>query len=202
MRPVVDTARAAKLYNDRFTEFGRDLRTVGWGNAPDQQLRFHTLLRGLAPKGKVVLDVGCGLGDLVPFLHEACSGDFRYVGIDIAGKLVDDARAHHGGSGREFHCGDIFSVDLPPVDIAVLSGALSLKTAGIEAYAQATMERMFSLARESASLNFLSTYADFEAEKNQHYQPEQVFGWAKRLTRHVNLLHDYGLYEFTVQLVR
>ena len=196
------TAKAAQLYNSRFEQFGRDIRTVGWGSAADQRLRFEVLLRGFDPTGKTVLDVGCGLGDLVPFLEVRCGGNFRYLGIDVAERLVADARIAHSRPGRQFLAGDLFSLDLPHADLVLLSGALSLKSEGIEDYARRTLERMFSLSREAACLNFLSKYVDFELEKNQHYQPETVFGWARQVARKVNLIHDYPLYEFTVQLVR
>lgn len=199
---IIDTTEAAELYNKRFDQHGRDIKTVGWGSEQSQRLRFEVLFRGLDPKGKTILDVGCGLGDLMPFLEQHTGGDFNYVGIDIAEKLIDDARSTYGHGGREFHVGDIFSVNVPQVDIAVLSGALSLKVRGIEEYAHETMKRMFELSREAACLNFLTKYVDFELEKNQHYQPESIFSNAMKISKRVNLLHDYPLYEFTVQLIR
>lgn len=197
-----DTHPAEALYNARFAQYGRDIKTVGWGTEDSQRLRFEVLFRGLDARGKTVLDVGCGLGDLIPFLNARTGGDYRYIGIDVADQLVASARAAHPGADREFFAGDIFSVALPSVDIAVLSGALSLKVAGIEDYAQATMARMYELSREAACLNFLSKYADYELEKNQHYLPEAIFSSAWKLSRCVNLFHDYPLYEFTVQLLK
>ena len=199
---IIDTAEAAELYNKRFELHGRDIKTVGWGSEQSQRQRFEVLFRGLNPKGKTILDVGCGLGDLIPFLESQTDGNFNYIGIDIAEKLVDDARLTYGHAGRVFHAGDIFSTTVPPIDIAVLSGALSLKVPGIEEYANATMKRMFELSREAACLNFLTKYVDFELEKNQHYQPELIFSNAKKISRRVNLLHDYPLYEFTVQIIK
>ncbi len=198
----IDMDKTAALYNTRFDEFGRDIKTVGWGNEADQRLRFDVLFRGLDPKGKTILDVGCGLAGLIPYLEEKTNNDFQYIGIDIAEKLIEDAQKQYSKPGRSFFTGDIFSVDLPVIDIAVLSGALSFKTENIEAYAYETMSKMFSLCKEAACLNFMSKYADFEAEKNQHYQPETVFAKAKELSKMVNLLHDYPLYEFTVQLFK
>ena len=193
---------AAELYNARFERFGRDIRTVGWGSSAGQLLRFEVLFRGLDPKGKTILDVGCGLGDLVPYLKERTAGDFTYIGVDIAERLVADAKQINGGERCSYLHGDVFREDLPQVDIAVLSGAMSLRTEGIIDDAQRTIERMYSLSREAACLNFMSKYADYELEKNQHYQPETVFAWARRVSRRVNLLHDYPLYEFTIQLLR
>lgn len=190
---------AALLYNERYTKFGRDIRTVGWSNDRDQALRFDVLFRGLDPRGMTILDVGCGLGDLVPYLERRTSGDFNYIGIDVAAKLVEDARAVYAGSNCEFSTGDIFSIELPQVDISVLSGALSLKRDGIATYARDTLRQMIKLSRVAASLNFLTSYVDFEAPHNQHYQPEEVFSWAKECSKRVNLINDYPLYEFTIQ---
>jgi len=194
--------KAAELYNSRFDEFGRQIKTVGWGCEKDQKLRFEVLFRGLNPKGKTILDVGCGLGDLIKFLEEKTDGDFQYIGIDVAEKLISDAISTHFKSGREFYTGDIFAVTLPKIDIAVLSGALSLKVDGIQQYAFKTMKKMFEISQEAACLNFLSRYVDFELEKNQHYQPEEVFSRAKEFSKRVNLINDYPLYEFTIQMLK
>jgi|694.fasta_scaffold16290_8 ubiquinone/menaquinone biosynthesis C-methylase UbiE len=193
---------ASDLYNERFGLFGRDLRTVGWGSQADQILRFDVLFRGIDPKGKTILDVGCGLGDLIPYLEHRTGSDFRYIGLDVADRLIDDARKVHRNDRYTFLHGDLLSVKLPEIDISVMSGALSLRSDGIVEYAKQTMDEMFVISREAACLNFLSKYVDYELEKNQHYQPEQVFSWARTIASKVNLYHDYPLFEFTVQLLR
>lgn len=200
--PSLDLSKVASLYNARFDEYGSDVKTVGWGNESSQYLRFDVLFRGLDPKGRTILDVGCGLGGLIPYLERHTGGDFRYIGVDIAEKLIGEAAAKYGGAGRDFYVGDIHSVTLPPVDIAVLSGALSFKAGGMEEYAYGTMERMYALSRKAACLNFLTKYVDYELDKNQHYQPEMIFSKARQIARYVNLIHDYPLYEFTVQLLK
>lgn len=193
---------AAHLYNERFDRLGRDVRTVGWGGRADQALRFDVLFRGLDPTGKKILDVGCGLGDLIPFLEERTGGNFSYIGVDIAERLVEDARKLHGREDRLFFHGDVFLADLPRVDIAVLSGALSYRVKGITIYARRTLERMYALAKEAACLNFLSKYVDYELEKNKHYNPETILSWGLQAARKVSFYHDYPLYEFTIQLWR
>jgi len=198
----IDKSKIAELYNSRFIEFGRNIKTVGWGSEKDQYLRFEVLFRDINPKGKKILDIGCGLGDLIPFLNEKTGGDYTYIGIDIAQKLIEDARETYGADNKSFYVGDIFSINEPGIDIAVLSGALSFKSENIETYAKNTILKMYSISKEAASLNFLSKYVDFELEKNHHYDPEKVFSWAKSITRRVNLIHDYPLYEFTVQLFK
>ncbi len=194
--------KIAHLYNERFNRFGRDPRTVGWGSREDQILRFRMLFRDLNPRGKTILDVGCGLGDLVPFLEQQTAGNFNYIGIDVAENLVEDARKLHGNERCIFLCSDVFSDRLPSVDLAVLSGALSFRTEGILDYAKLTVERMFFLSKEAACLNFLSKNVDYELEKNQHFDPGEVISWALKASRLVRVYHDYPLYEFTIQILR
>jgi ubiquinone/menaquinone biosynthesis C-methylase UbiE len=198
----IDITKAAALYNDRYDLYGNNLKTVGWGTSEDQILRFEMLFRGLNPKGKTILDVGCGLGDLIDYLDNVTGGDFNYIGVDIAEKLISSAKETYSRPNVKFYAGDVSLDILNPVDISVLSGALSFKTTGIEKYAYETMKRMFELSKEVACLNFLSKYVDFETEKNQHYSPEIMFSKAKEFSKRVVIYHDYPLYEFTIQLLK
>jgi ubiquinone/menaquinone biosynthesis C-methylase UbiE len=190
-----------RLYEDRYAETGRHVKTVGWGSTADQMLRFEMLFRGLDARGKRILDVGCGLGDLVPFLDRLTGGDYDYTGTDLSPTLIDDARSTFGGPQREFTAGDILELrDLPEADIVVLSGALNFKIGDNVAHAQAMMRRLFDLSRETAALNYLSSYVDFQLPKNFHHQPATIFDFAKSVTRWVTLYHDYPLWEFTIQM--
>lgn len=190
----------AAFYNTRFESLGRSIGSVGWGSYADQSLRFEMLFRGIDVKGKVVLDVGCGLGDLVDWLDQRTGGDFTYIGIDIAAKLLDDARKRFSSNKCHFLEGEILNLELPQVDISVLSGALTVKMPNMYDYAKKVLLQMHNLSRNWACANFLSTYVDFELKKNQHYRPEEVFTWARQISSKVNLFHDYPLYEFTLQM--
>lgn len=195
-----DFRSIASFYTSKLAEFGVSHKTVGWGSIEDQFLRFRMLLRGLSPKGKVVLDVGCGLGDLVTYLHEETSGDFEYIGIDITESLILKAREIHDRPNCKFFVGDLEACKAKNIDISLLSGALTYKTPNVKRYARETMQRMFQGSKEAACLNFMSKYSDFELDKNQHYCPGEVLSWSYALSRFVNLYGDYPLYEFTVQL--
>lgn len=191
------------LYGDRYKAKGRSHETVGWGSKKDQLLRFEVLMRGLELKGKSVLDVGCGLGDLVPFLDERTGGDYEYLGVDLSEPLIEDAKLSFGGKRREFRVCDIAEANLPRHDIVLLSGALNFRVADNEGYSRDMLSRMFELSRECAASNFLTSYVDRQDQvKNYHYSPEAMFGYAKSLTRWVALHHDYPLWEFTLQLSR
>ena len=195
----MENHKTAELYNKRFEEYGNDIKTVGWGSEKDQFLRFDVLFRNINPTGKRILDVGCGLGHIINYLDKKTEGKYDYTGIDIAQKLISEAKKNHDSKNRKFHNSDIFSVE-GDFDIIVMSGALSHKRKGIMDYSFKSLKKMFEMTNEFVCVNFLSKYVDFELDKNQHYFPEDIFRETKKYCKKINLINDYPLYEFTIQL--
>jgi len=196
-----DKDKIVELYETRFEEYGYNHKTVGWGSDVDQILRFEVLCRGLELQGKSVLDVGCGLGDLVPFLEDKIGKEFTYTGIDIAPKLVQSANDKFGKENIRFICTEMSKLPKNEVyDVVFLSGALNYRVEDNVEYAKTVIEELYHRSREAVAVNFLSSYVDYETEKNFHYSPEDMFSFSKGLTRWVKLYHDYPLWEFTVQL--
>jgi SAM-dependent methyltransferase len=198
-----DEQRIRALYEGRFDQFGHDVRTVGWATPDDQRLRFSVLTRDLPLDGSRILDVGCGLGDLVAFLDDGGCRNYEYVGIDISSKLIAEAQRCFGAPHRRFIVANLLDdPSLGSFDVVLCSGALSFRIADNAAVARRMIAEMFARCRHSTSVNFLSSYVDYQLPKNFHYEPETMFGYARSLTRWVRLHHDYPLYEFTLQLFR
>lgn len=197
-----DRERIVDLYESRYRKSGRDVTTVGWGSVRDQLMRFDVLFRGLELDGKSILDVGCGLGDIIPYLDSRTGGNYSYTGIDVTPAFVKDAEKTFIGSGRKFIVGDILEMDdIEKVDIVVLSGALNFRIEDNVGHAHSMVQRMFDLSNEVVSFNMLSSYVDFIDEKNFHHQPEEMYAFSKSISRWVNMYSDYPLYEFTIQIV-
>lgn len=196
-----EKASIVELYEKRLHEYGPSHKTVGWGKASDQTLRFVELFRGLDPTGARILDVGCGLGDLVPYLDTITGGDYDYLGVDIAPALINSAKRSFGNTNIHFESGNILEwKNDREFDIAVLSGALSFRVADNEALAKAVLTRMFEKTSHCVSANFLTSYVDYQLPKNFHYEPEKLFHFARSLSQRTRLNHDYPLYEFTLQI--
>lgn len=90
--------QARAYYLDCLNRHGFCAEGVGWGSAETQRKRFEAMnLWSLWPWGSL-LDVGCGLGDLVLFLKEK-GQDCRdtYIGIDAMPEMVEEARHRHAG---------------------------------------------------------------------------------------------------------
>jgi len=71
--------------------------------------------------GQRVLDIGCGPGDLVPFIPEA-----EFIGYDISTDYIEDARSRFGDKAT-FHDGELGPVVAElagTVDLVVMVGVL------------------------------------------------------------------------------
>jgi SAM-dependent methyltransferase len=198
-----DWLRLTSLYNGRLAEHGASVQTVGWRSAADQALRFDVLCRGLDLRNQRVLDLGCGLGDFVAWAESRFGPDFDYIGMDLAEKLIESATQRFGGPRRKFIADTLGpTTDVGSLDAIVSSGALSFRTSDNMKTMRSLLTEAWDRTRGALCVNFLSSYVDYQLPKNFHYKPEEVFSFAKSLSRWVILHHDYPLYEFTIQVFR
>jgi cyclopropane fatty-acyl-phospholipid synthase-like methyltransferase len=198
--------RVRDYYSRKVEEHGPTASGVDWNSAESQSCRFQQLL-GLLPgdsRPVSLLDWGCGYGALVAELASR-RDSFEYLGYDLSEQMVACARQLHGADAR---CR--FTTEEPgePVDYVVSSGIFNVchdtpRPVWTE-YIQETLSSMDALARRGFAFNILTSYSDPEYRREHLYyaDPCHWFDWCKtRFSRQVALLHDYGLYEFTM-LVR
>jgi hypothetical protein len=95
--------------------------------------------------------------------------------------------------------------ELEPADVTLASGIFNVRLDVPDdewrAYIEATLERIAGLSRRGFAFNMLTSYSDAEKMRSDLYygDPRSFFDLCKRrYSRNVALLHDYGLYEFTM----
>lgn len=195
--------RVGAYYASRLREHGATARGVDWNSETSQALRFAELLRVAEGRTAFSLnDWGCGYAALSEHL-DACGMEVDYVGYDIAPEMVDAARRRLDGRRGRRVTGDLD--DLPVADFTVASGIFNV-LAGADPqswdeYVHETVAAMARRSRSGVAFNMLTSYSDPERMVDRLYyaDPSAVFDWCKRtLSKEVALLHDYGLYEFTV----
>ena len=206
-------AKVGRYYTDKVLEHGPSARGVDWNGEDSQRLRFTQLARVFEdwrpdspPPGRIsVLDYGSGYGALVDFV-EAAGWDVDFHGFDISEEMVRQARARYGDRPNARFFSD--EAEIEPVDFVVSSGLFNVRqdvdVAAWERYVLDTLRRFAGLSRRGFAFNVLTSYSDADRMRDYLYYPNPgvLFDYCKRtFSRHVALLHDYGLYEFTV-LVR
>jgi SAM-dependent methyltransferase len=199
------TAKVARYYTDRLREHGTTARGVDWNSEESQILRFAQLAK-LLPTGETysVVDYGCGYGAMIDFL-EGRGDDFDYQGFDISNDMVDQGRRDHASEHRRFTTSE---AELRLADFAIASGIFNVKldtaVGDWTNYVMDTLMRIDRLGNRGFSFNMLTSYSDADRLRSDLFygDPCHFFDHAKRtFSKQVALLHDYGLYEFTI-LVR
>ncbi|MGA7747824.1 MAG: class I SAM-dependent methyltransferase [Candidatus Aquilonibacter sp.] len=189
-------------YTGKLRDFGPTPRGVDWNSEQSQANRFEQLARVL-PEGSdfSVLDYGCGYGAFLDFLN-ARDRYPHYLGYDVSEAMIESAQELHANNERASFTAQ--SAALRAADFVVASGIFSVKmdvaTQEWQNYVRATIERLHALSRKGFAFNLLTSYSDPERMRPDLYyaQPSHYFDLCEGYSRWVALLHDYGLYEFTL----
>jgi SAM-dependent methyltransferase len=198
----VISRKVERYYTERFDTYGPTAQGVDWNSEESQTLRLVQLLRVLDRRGRVTLnDYGCGYGAMVPVLEDR-GLDVEYCGYDLSTRMVDHARRTYAQRpGVTF-------VDhehlLAAADYTVASGIFNVKLdlpeTEWETYVLSTIEVIARLSERGFAFNMLTSYSDADRMRADLYyaDPKYFFDVCKRYAKNVALLHDYGLYEFTL----
>lgn len=197
----------ASYYSDKLAEYGDTPRGVDWNGEESQFVRFEQLCKIIASDapGFSLNDLGCGYGALFDFLskrYPSCS----YLGVDVSAQMTQAAEARHPSPGRA----RFITAAAPDAigDYGVASGIFNVRLKRTDAewfdYLQSTLDVLDRTSRMGFAFNCLTSYSDEDKKRDYLYyaDPCRIFDFCKRrYSRQVALLHDYGLYEFSI-LVR
>lgn len=184
-------------YSARLARYGRDPRTLGWDTRANQAARFAVALQSVDFANKKVLDVGCGLADFYTYIRSQGIKLADYVGLDINGDLVEEAKRQHPNG--EFIVGNLLTTDLTSVtpDIVVMFGVMNFRFSEVdnEKFAWNMLSRAYELAGECVVADMLSTVTDPDYTRESfvyYYEPWKVLSWGLELSPIVQIRHDYA----------
>jgi SAM-dependent methyltransferase len=196
-----------RYYTAKVEEHGTVPAGVDWNSPESQELRFAQLLKVCdRPRDPFsIIDYGCGYGALVPYLKRS-GYEFAYRGYDLSPTMLELARTAYSDSPRIEFVED--PSELTPAHYTVASGIFNLKLESSDElwlrHVLETLDQIAELSRRGFAFNVLTRYSDPERMRPDLFyaDPTFLFDHCKtHYARDVALLHDYGLYEFTL-LVR
>jgi hypothetical protein len=129
-----------------------------------------------------------------------------YLGVDISEDMARSARSRHASvaNARFITASEPDAV----ADYGLASGIFNVRQGRSDAewldYLETTLDVLDRTSRHGFAFNCLTSYSDEDKKRDYLYyaDPSRLFDRCKRrYSRQVALLHDYGLYEFTI-LVR
>ncbi|MBT3636931.1 MAG: class I SAM-dependent methyltransferase [Opitutae bacterium] len=196
----------AAYYSAKLKMHGDTPSGVDWNSKESQVLRFQQLGKIISPQKKrfSLADLGCGYGALYEYLVQTYN--FSYLGVDICKSMIQVAENRHQG---KFGVRFVFAPE-PDMqcDYCVASGIFNVRLDNSDDdwfdYLSDTLRALDKFSLKGFAFNCLSSYSDEDKRRDDLYyaDPRDLFDHCKRrFSRNVTLLHDYGLYEFTI-LVR
>lgn len=188
-------------YQKRLSRHDTNVQILSSGTEARRSVRFSVLTDVDIQPGSRVLDVGCGFADLLAFL-EARGIQVDYTGVDVVPEFVESARDRFPGADIQLR--DILDHPFAPgsFDFVICSQVLNLKFANHDNvdFAKKMLKAMHMTARHAISCDFMTSYVDFVEPSLNYYSPQEMFDYAKTLTKRVTLRHDYPLFEFCLYL--
>lgn len=188
-------------YSKKLEEHGATPKGVDWNSDAGQTLRFEQLCKVIQDDRFSIADLGCGYGALFSHL-QVRHQDFSYLGVDVSASMIEVASNNNARMNAKFMQSEKIEM---PFDYVVASGIFNVKLNRSDPewleYIKATLSHINSVSRKGFSFNCLTSYSDPERIRNDLYyaNPCMLFDFCKKqFSRDVALLHDYGLYEFTI----
>ncbi len=200
----MDTLEKARMryYHQQSSHYPDDsAQRVGWTNKAAQLNRFRALCHFQSLANCVLLDVGCGMGDLKSFLDERYS-NFTYLGIDLIPDFIEKAQDRFEGVENTFFMQADFITDgLPEVDHIIASGAMNYQTDDL-LFPYSAIVKLFSRVRKSMSFNLLREESLAESFWLKGYDKNEILNFCRHLTPTAELIIGYEEDDFTILMYK
>lgn len=144
-----------KFYKEVFIEQskGYDYESVGWSTKYTQVIRFEVLYNMVSNKNDVILDLGCGVGDMLEFLKDKNHNINNYIGIDINPTYISECLRKY--PNNKFIVGEIFDLEGDEkIDYIIGSGIFTLNMDLPEIFS--VINYALSITNKGIGFNFLT----------------------------------------------
>ncbi|MCX6762872.1 MAG: class I SAM-dependent methyltransferase [Candidatus Moranbacteria bacterium] len=81
-------------YARAFKRHKGSIKSLMWKSYASASIRYKELIKDIDFNNKSILDVGCGFGDIIPFISSK-STSFEYTGIDLTEEFTREAEKRY-----------------------------------------------------------------------------------------------------------
>ena len=198
--PSTSQQKLIKNYQTLLQKYGDAPEASQWSKE-GQLFRFKKLTQIASLTDKSILDIGCNIGRLYPFLIKKFN-NIQYTGVDI----VPDAISHASRKYPDAHfiCRDILTHNLTKkYNYVFLSGIFNNKIAGSTTFLKELVSASFNLCTTGLAFNFISTHTNSKDENTAYHNPTEVFDYCiNNLTKQANIHHHYERCDVAIFLYR
>jgi len=147
------------------------------------------------------LDVGCGIGDLYPFLL-AKFGEVDYTGIDIVNEVIAFAAQKYPQA--RFWCRDILQDKVEEkFDYVLMSGVFNKAIPNCTAFLQEMVAAAFQHCTIGLAFNFTSFIVNYTDQEMAYHDPTVVLNFCiDEISPKLSLHHHYERHDVAIFLYR
>lgn len=192
-------------YQSLFRRFGDSYLSAQYSSKASQHRRFRILTEIADLNDVVVLDYGCGTGELLDYLKTQGISIQNYIGVDIVPEFLEIARAKF----PQYNFIEGPGIQDLKFDFALISGVFNNKLDDNRAFWQKTISSLYSSCRRGIAFNLMSNYVDYFDPELFYESPEEVFRFIKNnVSPYVTLRHDFDTkpgtipFEFAIYVYR
>ena len=199
---LIEKATIKSFHDNRTEIFGAStVEALGWKNKESQLKRFEVLASVANLNKSVILDAGCGYGDLKAYLDNQFI-ELDYIGVDQMPEFIDKAKKiYHGIPNTHFIAGDFSKFNFKNIDYVLASGALSYRCERYEYYRE-TIIHMFNIAKKGIAFNMLDALSFPKHSLLKGHDKTEVLKFCKKLSSQAKIIEDYLENDFTVVLLK
>jgi hypothetical protein len=171
-------------------KYGSGFGTLLWASPKTQAVRFKALLASIDVHGRSVVDVGCGRADLLEYMLSRGRFPKSYVGVEAVDALATAAEKKQLPSCRIVRGDFVLVPALLDLGADVLMYSGSLNTMDDDCFYNC-IRTAYAMARHAVVFNFLASPFLAASSHLTWHRPEDVLGFARKLTPRFKLADDY-----------
>lgn len=196
----IDYSKLTEDYEQSFKQFGPSPKALLWWDYRSMAIRFRELAKDLPLDGRTILDAGCGMGDLLPYLY-AKSTNFNYLGVDKNKGFIEIAKKRY--EGHDFKVADPFNKHIGYYDIVISSGVMNGNVDGWLDKRKRMIENLYSHAATALAFNMAGGLSPIPSDRLIAYaDAREILDFCSTLSNKVILRTDYLRDDFTIVMFK
>jgi SAM-dependent methyltransferase len=187
-------------YEESLQKFGASPKALLWWDYRSMAIRFRELVKDLGLNNKTILDAGCGMGDLLPYLY-AKSTNFKYLGVDKNKGFIEIAKKRY--EGYDFELADPFDKKIGSFDVVISSGVMNGNYKGWLEERKRMIKMLYSQCQEVLAFNMAGGLAPIANDSLIAYaNPKEIYDYCATLSDRVILRAHYLHNDFTIVMYK
>lgn len=197
---LFDFRHTEENYEKSLAQYGPGPKALLWWDYRSMAVRFRELIKDVPIESYSILDAGCGMGDLLPFLY-AKSDNFKYLGVDINSEFIKIARRRY--EGHEFKVGDPFNKTIGQFDLVLSSGVMNGNVKNWHNKRKRMITNLFEQADKALAFNMAGgARADSSDPLIAYADIQEIYKFCKTLSPRVILNDKYLHNDFTITMFK